>query len=98
LDTENAPTFGDEINLVNSGFNSGWSRVNGIWETTSNPDLVGNIAPSQPDGLVDFGGKGKYSPPEFTWYYPVGPTALKFLNSDKFGKQYENDMFVGDFH
>jgi len=97
-DTEAAPTFGDEINLVNSGFNSGWSRVSGIWETTSNPDQVGKIAPSHPDGLVDFGGKGKYSPPEFTWYYPVGPTALKFLNSDKLGKRYENDMFVGDFH
>jgi aldose sugar dehydrogenase len=27
------------------------------------------------------------------WY----PTALKFVNSDKLGKKYENDMFVGDF-
>jgi aldose sugar dehydrogenase len=30
----------------------------------------------------------------------VGPTALKFLNSDRYGEQYENnmkkDMFVGD--
>ncbi|HZE78518.1 MAG TPA: hypothetical protein VE089_08220, partial [Nitrososphaeraceae archaeon] len=40
-----------------------------------------------------------YSPPEFTWFKPtVGPTAIKFLNSDKLGKQYKNDMFVGDFH
>ena len=28
----------------------------------------------------------------------VGPTAVKFLNSDKLGKGYENDMFVGDFN
>jgi glucose/arabinose dehydrogenase len=28
----------------------------------------------------------------------VGPTALAFLNSTKLGKQYENDMFVGDFN
>ena len=28
----------------------------------------------------------------------VGPTALKFLNSDKLGMQYVNDMFVGDVH
>jgi glucose/arabinose dehydrogenase len=28
----------------------------------------------------------------------VGATALKFLNSDKLGKQYKNDMFVGSFH
>ena len=27
-----------------------------------------------------------------------GPTALKFLNSDKLGIQYVNDMFVGDVH
>ena len=44
--------------------------------------------------MIDFGGKGQYSSPEFT--LDVAPTALKFLNSDKLGKQYENDMFVGD--
>jgi glucose/arabinose dehydrogenase len=27
---------------------------------------------------------------------PVGPTAIKFLHSDKLGKQYQNDIFVGD--
>ena len=41
-------------------------------------------------------GKGKYSPPEFTWRESLGPTAIKFLNSDRLGKQYENDIFVGD--
>ena len=46
--------------------------------------------------MVDFGGKGKYRPPEFTWKETIGPTAIKFLNSDKLGKQYENDIFVGD--
>jgi glucose/arabinose dehydrogenase len=30
-DTENGPTFGDEINLVEPGFNSGWVQVQGIW-------------------------------------------------------------------
>jgi Glucose / Sorbosone dehydrogenase len=39
---------------------------------------------------------GKYSDPEFVWNQTVAPTALKFLNSDKLGKQYKNDMFVGD--
>ncbi len=28
-DTENGPTFGDEINLVEPGFNSGWAKVQG---------------------------------------------------------------------
>ena len=48
-------------------------------------------------GLVDFAGKGKYRPPEFVWLKPVAPTALKFFNSVKLGKQYQNDMFVGDY-
>jgi hypothetical protein len=29
--TENGPDYGDEINLVNPGFNSGWRQVQGIW-------------------------------------------------------------------
>jgi hypothetical protein len=29
---------------------------------------------------------------------PGGTTALKFLNSTKLGKQYQNDMFVGDYN
>ena len=29
---------------------------------------------------------------------PIGITALKFLNSDKLGKQYQNNMFVGDIN
>jgi glucose/arabinose dehydrogenase len=31
-DTENGPTSGDEINLVEPGFNSGWIKVWGIWK------------------------------------------------------------------
>jgi len=49
------------------------------------------------DVLVNFSGKGKYSAPEFTWNTEIAPTALKFYNSDKLGKQYENDMFVAGF-
>ena len=26
---------------------------------------------------------------------PIGPTAIKFFKSDKYGKEYENDVFVG---
>ena len=49
-----------------------------------------------PTGLVDFGGNGNYSEPEFIWNLPVAPTALKFFNSHKYGSQYEKDMFVAD--
>ena len=51
-----------------------------------------------PDGLVDFGGKGKYRAPEFVWKQRVAPTALKFLNSEQLGKRYQNDLFVASFN
>lgn len=86
-DTENGPEYGDEINLVLPGFNSGSDRIFGLWSNES--DL------SETD-LVDFGGKGEYSDPELEWNPAVGPTAIKFLNSDKLGKEYENDLFVAD--
>jgi hypothetical protein len=50
------------------------------------------------EDIVDFEGKGKYSDPELVWMGTEGPTAAKFLNSDKLGIQYVNDMFVGDVH
>jgi aldose sugar dehydrogenase len=98
-DTENGEDSGDEINLVEAGFNSGWNKIQGIWSkggdrsSTHTENVILN-----PDNLEDFGGKAKYSPPEFTWADSIGPTALKFLNSDKLGKQYQNDIFVGDVH
>jgi glucose/arabinose dehydrogenase len=97
-DTENGVVFGDEINLVEPGFNSGWNKIDGIWlRGYAINETESHLAPNQTDNLlVDFDGKGKYSLPEFTWFDDVGPTAIKFLSSDKLGKQYENDMFVGD--
>lgn len=46
--------------------------------------------------LADFNGKGKYSTPEFIWNQTVGPTAIKFLHSDQYGKEYKDDLFVAD--
>ena len=40
----------------------------------------------------------KYSPPELAIHYPIGITALTFIKSINYGKQYENDILVGDFH
>jgi aldose sugar dehydrogenase len=93
-DTENGPAFGDEINLVEAGFNSGWRKVQGIWKPTGR--TYGNVT-LDPEGLVDFQGRGKYRTPEFTWFNTTAPTALVFLDSDKLGKQYQNDIFVSDF-
>ena len=94
-DTENGPTFGDEINLVQPGFNSGWVQVQGIW-TVQGSLKKGPVNPNPSANLVDFGGMGKYRAPEFIWTKPIAPTAIKFLNSEKLGSQYQNDMFVGD--
>jgi aldose sugar dehydrogenase len=92
-DTENGPSFGDEINLVEPGFNSGWKAITGKLESSIAGGTSAIVAT-----LEDFNGKGKYSDPEYEWSETVGPTALKFLNSEKLGKQYKNDMFVGDFN
>lgn len=88
-DTENGPTIADEINLIPPGFNGGWSQVQGY----INQDLLGRGISSE-DELVYFG-NGKYNDPKFVWITTIGPTALKFLNSDKLGKEYANDMFTG---
>jgi aldose sugar dehydrogenase len=98
-DTENGVVFGDEINLIHPGFNSGWNKIDGIWlRGYAIENTEAHVASNQTidDLLVDFNRKGKYSPPEFTWFNDVGPTAIRFFNSDKLGKQYKNDIFVGD--
>jgi len=98
-DTENGPAYGDEINLVKPGFNSGWMHVQGIWKPKDAVDkdklTAGDIV-LNPNGLLDFDRKGKYSAPALTWKQTPSPTALKFFNSDKFGANYKNDMFVAD--
>jgi len=98
-DTELGPTYGDEINLVEPGFNSGWSRVQGIWRPSdtsgSSYDLTIRNEQLNPHNLVDFDDKGKYSVPEFIWKTPACVTAIKFLSSDKYGVEYKDDVFVG---
>ncbi|HEY7571979.1 MAG TPA: PQQ-dependent sugar dehydrogenase [Nitrososphaeraceae archaeon] len=89
-DTENGPSFGDEINQVKPGFNSGWIKIQGF----AKDQLAGKADPNI--DLVNLGGKGVYSDPKFVWNPSVAPTALKFLNSSKLGKQYQNTLFVGD--
>ena len=109
-DTENGPFFGDEINLVNPGFNSGSLKVQGIWPVSNHSPHAPNKqnrgylveAPINkglkfdPSELVDFDGKGVYRNPEFVWNQTVAPTAVLFLKSDRLGKEYKNDLFVGE--
>lgn len=104
-DTENGPSYGDEINLVKSGFNSGWVIIQGLWSPLNIYDPqtflitpAGDRLSDIQSKLIDFNGKGKYSDPELIWNQTIGITALKFLDTDKLGKEYENDLFVGDIN
>ncbi len=91
-DTENGPDHDDEINLVRPGFNSGWAAIQGL---ASAPE---NEGANPQEDLVNFGGKGVYRDPEFSWKNPVGVTAINFLNSTALGDEYANDMFVADIN
>jgi glucose/arabinose dehydrogenase len=99
-DSENGPGYGDEINLVYPGFNSGWNQIQGVWQRGDGDPREGQstIASVQPEGLVDFDGNGKYQTPKLTFLYTIGPTALIFLDSTKYGAGYQNDLFLGDVH
>ena len=81
-DTENGPDTYDEINLVETKFNSGWAKIQG----PSN----GRLLPQLPNYE-----KYEYSEPEFSWELPIGVTAIEFPNSKIF-KKYENFVFVAD--
>ena len=96
-ETENGGAA-DEVNLVQPGFNGGWKQFMGMISDQIDKGF-------DPDAdLVNFGGRGNYSDPKFQWNSSVSngsmrinpaPTSITFLNSDKLGEQYENDMFVG---
>jgi glucose/arabinose dehydrogenase len=99
-DSENGPGYGDEINLIYPGFNSGWNQIQGVWQRGEGDPREGqsSIASAQPEGLVDFDGKGQYQSPKLTFLYTIGPTSLQFLDSSKYGAGYQNDLFLGDIH
>ncbi|HJT84006.1 MAG TPA: PQQ-dependent sugar dehydrogenase, partial [Nitrososphaeraceae archaeon] len=46
--TENGPRFGDEINLVGPGFNSGSDKVYGIWESDALGRMVKDTTTGEP--------------------------------------------------
>lgn len=86
-DVENDGSFNDEVNIVKPGFNSGYGMITG----------VSVESPAAPSAVVNFSGKGIYKDPEFVWVKKPVAVGLKFLTSDKLGKQYQNDLFVGGF-
>ena len=81
-DTENGPDWGDEVNMVPPGFNSGWDVVAGPANKTQ---LA--MMPVYP-GYT-------YHDPQFSWQKTVAPTGIAFTPTQGFGK-YQNSVFVGD--
>jgi hypothetical protein len=86
-DTENGPNAYDEINLVRPGFNSGWERIMG--PLSRDTEGTGD--------LVQFPGS-HYADPRFSWFNPVGVTALAFMKSPLLGVEYQNDLLAGDIN
>ncbi len=84
-DTENGEDSYDEINIVDPGFNSGWKLVMGP---------ISRAEASEQD-LVQLPGS-RYFDPVFSWVESFGITDIEFLNSDKLGQEYANNIFAGD--
>jgi len=42
--------------------------------------------------------KASFEHPKIIWNKNLGPSAISFVNSSRLGKQYENDLFVGDIN
>ena len=89
-DTENGKDHFDEINLVKPRFNSGWNNVMGPVDRANPDHPVTQTIPQPFENFV-------YSDPEFSWYEPVGPTAIAFPDLTSCGK-YSDWLFVGDYH
>jgi aldose sugar dehydrogenase len=88
-DTENGGF--DEINLVEPGFNSGFSVITGSSLKEDNDGIFSE------DKLVDFNGNGKYSDPELDLGSHIVPTAITFVESYGLGREYQNDLFVATY-
>lgn len=84
-DTENGPSFSDEINLVEPGFNSGWRSIMG---PASSADEIKTLVFLSPNS--------NYSDPEISWLEPTAVTDIEFINSTSLGPDYTNNILVGD--
>ena len=75
----------DEINVIEPGFNGGWSTITGPRSRGVEP----------PDPLVELPGS-QYFDPVFSWRTPVVPRAMAFMTTASMGEHYVGDLMVGD--
>ena len=90
--TDNGPEIYDEINLIKKKFNGGWVILSG---PTDRNDGYTNI--SEEFNLKIQYKDYEYSEPEFSFYVPIGITAIEFPQGQSFEK-YKDHVFVGDFN
>jgi glucose/arabinose dehydrogenase len=89
-DTENGAFDYDEVNIVMSGFNSGWDTIMG-------PELNEDGNPRfDRSELVHIGGTDTYSDPEFSMFDPIGITSIVFLTGSALGEAYDDAVIIGD--
>ena len=89
-DTENGSHYGDEINIIKPGFNSGWRQVLGLSPLYYN--FSGKNFSS--DDLITFNGNSYYTDPVLMWNQTIAPTTISFIDSTILGDKYTNDMLV----
>ena len=89
-DTENGSHYGDEINIIKPGFNSGWRQVLGLSSLYYN--FSGKNFSS--DTLITFNKTGYYTDPVLTWNQTIAPTTIAFIDSITLGDDYTNDLLV----
>lgn len=91
--TDNGGAIGDELNIVEPGFNGGWNKLMGLSSLAKASNFAFNFT-----DLEYFNGIGKYYDPVFEWFETIGVTDLVFVPSDKLGKEYEGNLFVGEYN
>ncbi len=92
--TENGPEVYDEINVAESGMNSGWLPLMGPDSRDARYGANGNRAFDAAD-LVMLPGS-VYRDPQFSWLDPIGVTAMVFLRTDTFPRRLRDRLVVGD--
>jgi aldose sugar dehydrogenase len=90
-ETENGSHYGDEINIVKPGFNSGWRQVLGL--SSMYDEFTDNVFDR--NQLIDFHGNGNYYDPVLTWNDTIAPTTVAFIHSSTLGDEYKDDILVG---
>ncbi len=95
-DSEIGPQQMDEINLVKPGFNSGWKQIQGRTTDVCCPSKFSNFKLPQSVSKLYHVSGSHYNEPQVVFPVSTGLTALTFLNSEKLGKEYQYDLFVGD--